>query len=802
MKILHCPDIVGGNAQQLARSERALGADSKSIIFKQNYFQYQSDEVLLPPNASRLALEIARWRLLFRALSYDVIHYNFGQSIMSMAIHHEDQKLKKYPLVLRYLIHSYTHLVEMLDVKLFKALGKRIFVTYQGDDIRQGEFCRNNFEVTFANHVDKEYYTPHSDALKKNRIAKFEKYANKCFALNPDLMYLLNKNAEFCPYSHIDLEEWIPGLRSEKSEVPIVVHAPSHKDVKGTKYILEVVKKLKAKGINFEFILVEGLSHAEARRHYERADLLIDQLLAGWYGGLAVELMALGKPVISYIRNEDLKFIPQEMRDEIPIISASPATIESVLEHWLTEEKDELHKRGLASRAFVEKWHSPKKIATNMLREYSSAVSIPFFNRGIEGSLKKNFLVLVGGTVIAQIINFISTPLLTRVYSPSDFATVASYIGFISVISVAATGRYEMAIMHAKNEEEANFIAALSIFVLGLFTSVITVLLIFTSADIVSLMNVPDLEGWMPWIGAPIFGLGLLNTFMNRLTWQKKFNDISRGRVVQYSANTIVSLVGGWALKAQGVGMLWGYVLGIAFSVGFLFYKINLNLYNSFNYKKIKSLLKRFIHYPFFATPAAILDVASMYACIFILGKFYPTEVLGQFSLTHRLLLIPMVLVGDAVARIFFQRATELVRQDGDLRALLWNTSKKLLIYSAPFFIGLAILAPFLFKTIFGSAWVDSGMYARWIIPAYWLRLAVSPISTIFMVTHKIRLGSLWQFFYFCTSYSVLGAAAFLDLPVTVFLLVYAVHEMVLYGLYFLMANRACLNNSNLKIVE
>ena len=65
------------------------------------------------------------------------------------------------------------------------------------------------------------------------------------------------------------------------------------------------------------------LSNKEARKRYETADILIDQLLAGWYGGLAVELMALGKPVICYIREDDLKYIPKEMRDELPIINAN-----------------------------------------------------------------------------------------------------------------------------------------------------------------------------------------------------------------------------------------------------------------------------------------------------------------------------------------------------------------------------------------------------------------------------------------------------------------------------------------------
>ena len=91
--------------------------------------------------------------------------------------------------------------------------------------------------------------------------------------------------------------------------------------------MLDAIARLQAEGSALELLLVEKLSHAEARRVYERADLLVDQLLAGWYGGLAVELMALGKPVVCYIRESDLKFIPPQMQQDLPIINARPMRI-------------------------------------------------------------------------------------------------------------------------------------------------------------------------------------------------------------------------------------------------------------------------------------------------------------------------------------------------------------------------------------------------------------------------------------------------------------------------------------------
>ena len=77
-----------------------------------------------------------------------------------------------------------------------------------------------------------------------------------------------------------------------------MLHAPSRRIVKGTKYILDAVEELKSEGLKFDFKMVEGMKNSDAKELYRTADIVVDQLRIGWYGVLAVEAMALGKPVI------------------------------------------------------------------------------------------------------------------------------------------------------------------------------------------------------------------------------------------------------------------------------------------------------------------------------------------------------------------------------------------------------------------------------------------------------------------------------------------------------------------------
>jgi glycosyltransferase involved in cell wall biosynthesis len=379
--VLHCPSSTGGNPQSLARAEREVGLQSRAISFQASPFQYPSDEILCRPTDSTvrklLGTEVMRWPLLRRALrDFDIVHLNFGETIMPNAAAGIARAGAPYAAWLYGIYRLYARLLEMRDLPLLRRAGKGIAVTFQGDDARQGDFCRRRFEVTASTEVEPGYYDPRTDEHKRRRIARFARYADRIYSVNPDLLRVLPPGAEFVPYASVDMRQWSvvpepPG----RSDVPVVVHAPSHRGVKGTRFILEAVDRLKAEGVRLEFVLVEGLSNAEARRLYERADLLVDQLLIGWYGAVAVEVMALGKPAICYVRDEDLEFIPEGMRRDMPIIGATPGTIYEVLKTHLTVRRRELAEIGRRSRAYVERWHDPLKIAARMKADYEAILA-------------------------------------------------------------------------------------------------------------------------------------------------------------------------------------------------------------------------------------------------------------------------------------------------------------------------------------------------------------------------------------------------------------------------------------------
>lgn len=204
------------------------------------------------------------------------------------------------------------------------------------------------------------------DATRRAMIEMLLPLMDRVFYLNPELGRFV-RAGEFLPYANVDVMAETVTL-PEPGRRPRIVHAPSNSGIKGTPLILDALERLKAR-FDFELILIENTPHAEAMKLYRSADLAIDQVLAGWYGGFAVELMAMGKPVAGYIRDEDRDFVPDAMWDDIPILRLDPRTLEDDLARILAEPAA-LVEAGTRARGFVERWHDPLKVAKAMTAIY------------------------------------------------------------------------------------------------------------------------------------------------------------------------------------------------------------------------------------------------------------------------------------------------------------------------------------------------------------------------------------------------------------------------------------------------
>jgi glycosyltransferase involved in cell wall biosynthesis len=175
---------------------------------------------------------------------------------------------------------------------------------------------------------------------------------------------------EWVPEAHVvppglDLRPFAPVPPSDRPR-PLVVHAPSNREKKGTRWVIEACARLPV-----DLDIVEGVPHDVARERYARADIVVDQLNAGWHGVFALECMALGKPVVTYLRPELVDRAEAGYGVRLPIVPATKETLAAALRP-LVESPALRREVGAASRAYVERVHDIDRIADRLVEIYTS----------------------------------------------------------------------------------------------------------------------------------------------------------------------------------------------------------------------------------------------------------------------------------------------------------------------------------------------------------------------------------------------------------------------------------------------
>lgn len=356
-RILHVPIDLGGHASGLAAAERELGYNSACVSLYPS--MHSSAEVEVQPSISRFGREIQRTRLFARALlSADEVHYHFGETLIMP---------RRFPVwrsghpssAFEWLTRVCSRLAWMADVPLLSLLRKRIAFHFYGDDIRRKDYSLAHFPVCIAREVGGDYYPAGTDELKAVQVQIVRRWATRIFAYNPDLLHLLPASARFLPYTHLDVRSFPRLPRAPRGRVLQISHAPTNPTAKGSRFLIAAVKALSQRGVAIELDLILNASHAETLRRIGMSDVFVDQLLAGWYGGAGVEAMIQGVATVAYIREDDLHVVPTPMRFALPVIRATPTTIDKVLENLALSGSGYLEEIGSRSRDYVMQYHDP-----------------------------------------------------------------------------------------------------------------------------------------------------------------------------------------------------------------------------------------------------------------------------------------------------------------------------------------------------------------------------------------------------------------------------------------------------------
>jgi glycosyltransferase involved in cell wall biosynthesis len=325
----------GGIAYKIAEGLRRNGIKADSVVIDDHSFSYPFHKKLKyagnkPGFINRL---IKYYYFIKHTLMYDVFIFNTRS----------------------------TMLARKGDLKILKKLGKKTAMVYVGCDIRDKNFYLNSSEkYTVCKNCTEAYQKKIVCVMedKHSESATIQKYIDAPFSHPFDAM-ILNGNFNYL-YLLLELEKYVPEYEINRRVK--IVHIPSDDGIKGTTYVLEAIEKLKKENIEFDFELIRNKPHNEVVEIIRNSDILIDQMVAGWYGLISVEAMALGKTTVCFLRDKLYEYIP-----DIPIINLNPDNLAEGLKK-LVAERERLIEYGRAGRKYAEKYHDYIKNSLDMLK--------------------------------------------------------------------------------------------------------------------------------------------------------------------------------------------------------------------------------------------------------------------------------------------------------------------------------------------------------------------------------------------------------------------------------------------------
>jgi len=368
----------------------------------------------------------------------------------------------------------------------------------------------------------------------------------------------------------------------------------------------------------------------------------------------------------------------------------------------------------------------------------------------------KNVLTLMTGTTIAQAIPITISPILTRLYTPEDFGVFALFVAITSIFGSIANGRYELAIMLPKKDEDAINIMALGFIINVVLSLFLLFVVIIFHDNIVNLLNNKEISPWLYLVPVSVFLIGLFN-LLNYFNNRKKFyKDLAKANIYKSIGMAIVQLILGF-LKAGAFGLISGQIFSQIISNTKLFFNImKLKLFKSIRKLKIIAVGKRYKKFPKYSLPSGVLNTISLQITPILLSSFFNASIVGFFSLSHRLISLPMSLIGGSIGQVFFQNSAQLIRDKEKLGLFVFNTFKKLVLISIIPFSIILIYGDILFSFVFGDKWIMAGLFAQ--ILSLWLFFVfiTSPLTTLLDTIQKQKEAMIFNFLIVVSRVSVL----------------------------------------------
>jgi O-antigen/teichoic acid export membrane protein len=353
-----------------------------------------------------------------------------------------------------------------------------------------------------------------------------------------------------------------------------------------------------------------------------------------------------------------------------------------------------------------------------------------------QNSFVRPVAILMTGASLAQLINILLLPVLTAIFTPTDFDVLAVFAGLSIITYRVASLGLDYALPVAETDEKAANLLVAALVGVAAVSALVAV------ATAIVLPLIPEqgkaaAYGIFLWL-VPLATLliGATTAFEFWHTRLKRFSLISRARLSQV-------VLGGAAQVGLGLagggsdGLLIGYLIIncsalLLFAASFL--AQDRPLLRGVSGASMTATVREYIIFPKFTAAEILANSCSVYLPIVIISAALAGPEAGFLLLALRLTQGPIVMLSQAVSFVYYSRALQS-RRDNRLGQDTATVLRGLVGITAGPLAALAIVAPGLIAAVLGELWRPVGVYISMTLPLTFLLLLSSAILTT-MHTH------------------------------------------------------------------
>ncbi|HCY6988288.1 TPA: type 8 capsular polysaccharide synthesis protein Cap8K [Staphylococcus aureus] len=389
-----------------------------------------------------------------------------------------------------------------------------------------------------------------------------------------------------------------------------------------------------------------------------------------------------------------------------------------------------------------------------------------------------SFLMILSSG-IAQVILIITTPIITRLYSPTEFGEFTIFSNIAMILIPIINARYDLLIVNTKNDRSANILSQIS------FLISLLILLILIPIFAISAWLYPNFILDFIFIIIMLFLVSLTNIFTNYLNKKRKYKVLSLINVFRAGSMALLQIIFGLlALGSLGliIGFSLSYIAGI--TLGYKTFKKHFNIVR--DKEETKALFLENKNQLVYSTPSILLNSLSFSVVVFFIGILYTNTEVGIYGMAIRVLGIPVTIISLGLSKIFMQQANDYYIEHGNFRNLLLKFSSILVIVSIILYVPLYLFSEELVNILLGHSWVDAITVIKIVIPLFVIRLIVSTVSLSVIVLQKQQLELILQALFLIGTTVTFVISKMLNLTFLNFVSINTVVLILSYMIFFI----------------